>query len=266
MPVTSIVTLTTDFGESDYYVGAMKGVILSINPDAQIVDLSHEIRPHDVLDAAFLISRAYRYFPAWTVHCVVVDPGVGTARRPLVVSADGHYFVAPDNGVLSLVCEQTEGVRVVQATATHYFLSEVSQTFHGRDVFAPLSAWLSRGTELDHFGETVTDYVRFKMPKARLEGSNLVRGAVIQIDHFGNCITNIPPQLLPDFLSSQRPSFKFRVGSTTIQQISTSYAASEPNVAFVILGSSGFLEISLNHGSAADSLKISRGAEVEVTW
>lgn len=266
MPATSIVTLTTDFGESDYYVGAMKGVILSINPDARIVDLSHEIRPHDILDAAFLISRAYRYYPALTVHCIVVDPGVGTARRPLVASADGHYFVAPDNGVLSLILDRTEGVRVVQATATHYFLSEVSQTFHGRDIFAPVSAWLSRGTQVDHFGDTVTDYVRFKMPKARLEGSNLVRGAVIQIDHFGNCITNIPPQLLPDFFSTPRPSFKFRVGTSTIQQICTAYAASETNVPFVILGSSDLLEISLNRGSAADNLKISRGAEVEVTW
>ena len=191
---------------------------------------------------------------------------MGTARRPLAATADGHYFVAPDNGVLSLICEHTEGVRVVGATATHYYLNEVSQTFHGRDIFAPVSAWLSRGTQLDHFGDGVEDYVRFKMPKARLEGSNLVRGAVIQIDHFGNCVTNISPQLLPDFFSSQRPSFKFRVGTTTIQQVSTAYAANETNVPFIILGSSDLLEISLSRGSAADSLKISRGAEVEVTW
>ncbi|MFI5173854.1 MAG: S-adenosyl-l-methionine hydroxide adenosyltransferase family protein [Terriglobia bacterium] len=261
-----IVTLTTDFGERDYYVGAMKGVILSINPDAKVVDLSHEVRPQDILGGAFLISRAYRYFPPRTVHCIVVDPGVGTARRPLVASVDGHHFVAPDNGVLSLILDRTEDVRVVHATASHYYLAEVSQTFHGRDIFAPLSAWLSRGIQLDHFGDIVTDYVRFKMPKAHLEGPHLVRGAVIQIDHFGNCVTNIPPQLLPDFFSPAPPSFKFRVGTATIEQICTAYAASETNAPFIIPGSSDFLEISLNRGSAADSLKISRGAEVEVTW
>jgi S-adenosyl-L-methionine hydrolase (adenosine-forming) len=262
----SIVTLTTDFGEKDYYVGAMKGVILSINPDAQVVDLSHEVRQQDILDGAFLISRAYRYFPAWTVHCVVVDPGVGTARRPLAASVDGHYFVGPDNGVLSLILENSEGATVVHASASHYYLSEVSQTFHGRDIFAPLSAWLSRGTQLVHFGDTVTDYVCLKIPKAHLEGPHQVRGAVIQIDHFGNCVTNISPQLLPDFFSAQPPSFKFRVGTAIIQEICTAYAASETNTPFVILGSSDFLEISLNRGSAADSLKITRGAEVEVTW
>jgi S-adenosyl-L-methionine hydrolase (adenosine-forming) len=266
MASAPIVTLTTDFGERDYYVGAMKGVILSINPNAQVVDLSHEVRPQDILDGAFLISRAYRYFPAWTVHCVVVDPGVGTARRALVASADGHYFVAPDNGVLSLILDHSEGARVVHATASHYFLSEVSQTFHGRDIFAPVSAWLSRRILLEHFGDTVTDYLRLSMPKAHLEGPHQVRGAVIQIDHFGNCVTNIPPQLLPDFFSAPPPSYKFRVGTNTIQQLCTAYAAGETNTPFVILGSSDFLEISLNRGSAADYLKISRGAEVEVTW
>jgi len=266
MPSKSIITLTTDFGESDYYVGAMKGVILSINPDAAVLDLSHTIQPHDILDGAFLISQAYRYFPSRTVHCIVVDPGVGTARRPLVVSADDHFFVAPDNGVLSLIYDQVETVQAVHATATHYFLGEVSQTFHGRDIFAPLSAWLSRGIQLSHFGESVSDYVRFKMPIARPDGENHVRGAVIKIDRFGNCITNISPQLLPDFFGPQRPNFIFRVGTASVQKICQTYAEAEVNLPFIIFGSSRFLEISVNRGSAANILKISRGTEVEVTW
>lgn len=266
MPDNSIITLTTDFGDKDYFVAAMKGVIVSIHREARLIDLSHSIKRQDIFDGAFFISQSYRYFPPGTIHCIVVDPGVGTSRRPLVVSADNHYFVAPDNGVLSLIYERAESVEVVHAMATHYFLSEISQTFHGRDIFAPLAAWLSRGTPPPQFGEVITDYIRFKSPQLRAVGPNRILGAVIKIDHFGNCITNITPQALPGFFTAPRPEFKFRIGATWIQRVCNSYAEAEGDSPFVILGSSDHFEISINRGSAAASLKAARGTEVEVVW
>jgi S-adenosylmethionine hydrolase len=266
MPAKPLITLTTDFGERDYFVGAMKGVILSINPDAQIIDLSHQIKPHDVLEGAFLISQAYRFYPAQTVHCVVVDPGVGTSRRPLIVSANNYYFVAPDNGVLSLIYDQAENIEAIHAITTHYFRGEISQTFHGRDIFAPLAAWLTRGIPLSNFGDQISDLVRFRLPQVRVDGDRQLKGAVIKIDRFGNCITNITPSHLPGFFATQRPPFKFRVGSTVIQKIGDAYADVESTSPFIIVGSSDFLEIAVNRASAADALKIARGAEVEVTW
>ena len=266
MPDNPIITLTTDFGEEDYFVAAMKGVIASINPEARIIDLSHWIKRQDIFDGAFFIGQSYRYFPAGTIHCVVVDPGVGTSRRPLVVSADNHCFVAPDNGVLSLIYDQAETVEVVHAMAAHYFRSEISQTFHGRDIFAPLAAWLSRGTVMAQLGDSITDFVRFKSPQPRSVAPNRILGAVTRVDHFGNCITNITPQALPGFFSPSRPEFKFRVGTAWIQRICNSYAEADGESPFVILGSSDHFEISVNRGSAAASLKVARGAEVEVAW
>jgi S-adenosylmethionine hydrolase len=261
-----IITLTTDFGETDYFVGAIKGVILSIQPEAHIIDLSHHVKPQDLFDGAFLIGQAYKYFPPQTVHCVVVDPGVGTSRRPIVVAANNHFLIAPDNGVLSLIFDEAEDLRVIHATASHYFRKEVSQTFQGRDIFAPLAAWTSRGIPIESFGEIITDFVRLKSPKARIIESNKVQGAILKIDRFGNCITNIHPDLLPGFSSTPCPPFQFRIGSTTIRQILTSFAEAAGAEAFVFVGSTGFLEIGINRTSAAEVLKISRGQEVEVTW
>lgn len=148
-----IVTLTTDFGSNDHLVGAMKGVILKVNPEVQIVDISHKVIPHDILDGALMVGQAYRYFPLKTVHIVVVDPGVGTERRPLLVSGEHHYFVAPDNGVLSMVYEREERLTVRHVTAEHYFLNPRSNTFHGRDVFAPVAAWLTKNGVPGSFGD-----------------------------------------------------------------------------------------------------------------
>lgn len=266
MPARPIITLTTDFGDSDYFVPAMKGVILSINPEATVVDLSHRIKPQDIFDGAFLISHACPMFPPGTIHCVVVDPGVGTSRRPIVVAAEDHYYVAPDNGVLSLIYERSENIMTIHATATHYFRSEISQTFHGRDIFAPLAAWISRGIQLSNFGETITDFTRFKSPLARAEGPNQIKGTVIKIDRFGNCITNISPHAIPGFFEQERPPIKFRVGTTTIQKICNAYSEAEGSSPFIILGSIGNFEIAMNRGSVAESLQITRGTEVDVTW
>ena len=180
-----IITLTTDYGTSDHLVGVLKGVILRIVPNATIVDINHHVAPFDLLDGALTIGAAYRYFPPRTVHLVVVDPGVGTERRPILVSADQQYFVAPDNGVLSLIYEREATVSVRHITAEHYFLNPVSNTFHGRDVFAPVAAWLAKTFQTEAMGEEITDYVRFALPRAEgggygAEGRGAARGRVWQ--------------------------------------------------------------------------------------
>ena len=160
-----LITFTTDFGLDDHYVGAMKGVILSINPAARMVDICNSVQSFDVLDGALTIVQAYRYFPSETVHLVVVDPGVGTTRRPILVTTEKHMFIAPDNGVLSFVYEREERISVRHISAEHYFLQPVSGTFHGRDVFAAVAGWLSRGVEVATFGDEITDYARCATPK-----------------------------------------------------------------------------------------------------
>ena len=167
MPRKQVVTLTTDFGTSDHFVGVMKGVIININPDVELVDLCHNVNSYDVFDAAFTLAQSYRYFPSDTIHLVVIDPGVGTARRPILVRTMEYKFVAPDNGVLSLIYEREESVEVRHITADHYFLNPVSNTFHARDIFAPVVGWLSKGVEVDKFGDPITDYAKFASPKPK---------------------------------------------------------------------------------------------------
>ena len=171
-----IITLTTDFGLNDHFVGAMKGVILEIAPEAQIVDISHAVQAFDILDGALTISQAYSYFPSGTVHMVVVDPGVGTARRPLILTGDRHLFVAPDNGVLSLIYDRQERLSVRHVTAEHYFLPQRSNTFHGRDIFSPVAAYLAKGLAPDRFGEEIADYVRFAAPRPKPVDERTLRG------------------------------------------------------------------------------------------
>src|ERR1700689_4830988 len=164
-----IITLTTDYGTGDHLVGVMKGVILSINPEVHVVDITHHVLAHDILDGAVTIAQAYSYFPPKTIHLVVVDPGVGTARRPILVASDQHYFVAPDNGVLSGVYDQTEALYVWNITSEHYFRNPVSSTFHGRDIFAPCAAWLSKSWQTAAFGDPIEDFTRFSIPAGKTE-------------------------------------------------------------------------------------------------
>ncbi len=257
-----LVTLTTDFGHADPFVGAMKGVILKLSPDADIVDISHEVRPYDILDGAFTIAQAYKYYPPRTIHVVVVDPGVGTQRRPLLVATD-QVFLAPDNGVLSLVFAREEHT-VRHITSDHFFLSPVSQTFHGRDIFASVAGWVSRGVDGVKFGDFITDYVRFAAPKPKPVNERLVKGVVLKVDRFGNLITNFAPEDLPQLFKENPPPFKFVVGQKEITKLNLNYAQTQPGELFVILGSSGFLELSTNRGSAARLLGADRGAEVGV--
>jgi S-adenosylmethionine hydrolase len=257
-----IITLTTDYGTSDHLVGVLKGVILSINPEVNIIDITHRVLAHDVLDGALTIGQAYKYFPPKTIHLVVVDPGVGTPRRPVLVAGDQHYFIAPDNGVLSSVYDQTEALYVWNITAEHYFRNPVSNTFHGRDIFAPVAAWLSKSWQTASFGEAITDFVRFAIPKPKAAG-NAVKGAVLRIDHFGNLITNITPEDVPA-LTAADGKFTVRIGNGAVSKVVQTFAQGASGEVVGIIGSSGFLEISVNKGNAARTLAAGRGAEVTV--
>ena len=258
-----IITLTTDYGTNDHLVGTLKGVILKINPDVTIVDITHEVAPYDVLDGALAIASAYRYFPARTIHVVIVDPGVGTERRPLLVSGETQYFVAPDNGVLSLVYEQETALLVRHATAEHYFLQPVSKTFHGRDIFAPVAGWLSKGWQSASMGEEINDYKRFALPKPKA-AEGVTQGTVLRMDHFGNLLTNFRPEDMPDG-ALKSGTLKMQVNGKEVKRLVETFAQGEPGEPVALVGSSGFIEIAVNKGNAARVVGAGRGATVVVT-
>ena len=203
-----IITLTTDFGLNDHFVGTMKGVILDIVPDAEIVDICHSVQPFDILDGALTLAQAYSYYPEWTVHMVVVDPGVGSARPAIIASTGVYSFIAPDNGVLSLMYAREERLSVRHITAEHYFLQPLSNTFHGRDVFAPAAAYRAKGVDLEKFGEEITDFVRFNAPRPKAVDAKTLRGVVLKVDRFGNLVTNITPEDVPGCSSLTCPHSK----------------------------------------------------------
>ena len=256
-----IITLTTDFGANDHLVGAMKGVILNINPAARIVDINHNVVPYDILDGALSLGNAYKYFPSRTIHVIIVDPGVGTDRRPLLVSGEKQFFVAPDNGVLSVIYER-EPCTVRHITAAHYFLNPVSATFHGRDIFAPTAAWLSKTLATEAFGEVITDFVRFTMPKAKSNGQ-AVKGVVLRVDAFGNLMTNLTAEDLPTDTLEGGP-IKLTVNGKPVLKFAQTFAGGGPGEPIAVLGSAGYVEIAVNRGNAARALGANRGAEVTV--
>jgi S-adenosyl-L-methionine hydrolase (adenosine-forming) len=258
-----VITLTTDFGLTDHFVGVMKGVILNINPEADLIDLSHEVAAHDIFEGAFLIAQSYRYFPRDTIHLVVVDPGVGSNRRPILATTDHYKFVAPDNGVLSFLYDREESCEVRHLSNDEYFLKPVSHTFHGRDIFAPVTGWLSKGVEVDSFGQRITDYVRLAMRGPLRSPEGTVTGAVLRVDTFGNLITNLTPQDVPELFTESPPYFAIVINHQRITRLFTSYSEGDPSELFAILGSSGYVEISTNQGSAATVLRASRGDEVK---
>ena len=242
-----VITLLTDFGTADYYVGAVKGAILSVNPHAIIADITHEIPPQDVAAGAFTLLAAYNTFPAGTIHVAVVDPGVGSTRRPIVVSANGQFFVGPDNGLFTYIYDREASHRTFHVTADRYFRPQASSTFHGRDIFAPVAAALSNGVELEKFGAEINDEVRLPSLETPLR--------IIHIDRFGNCVTNITRALMPAEES-------IVVNGTTISEFRQFYGEQSGTGLFAIWGSAGFLEISVNGGSAAKILAARRGDEV----
>jgi S-adenosylmethionine hydrolase len=264
LPHRPIITLTTDFGTNDHFVGAMKGVILDIVPEAAIVDISHAVQAFDVLDGALAISQAYSYFPNGTVHLVVVDPGVGTERRPILASSDGYHFVAPDNGVLSMVYAREERIHVRHITSDHYFRTPVSSTFHARDVFAPVAAYLGKMVDSHKFGDEIEDYVRFAAPRPKATGEGRLRAVVLKVDRFGNLITNITPEDVPALFTPKPGAFKIVVGSREITAIHQAYAQGTPGEVFGIVGSMGYLEIVANRAAAAQISGAGKGSEVSV--
>jgi S-adenosylmethionine hydrolase len=263
LPHQPIITLTTDFGTSDHFVCTMKGVILEIVPEAQIVDICHQVQPYDILDAALTISQAYDHFPTGTIHVVIVDPGVGTERRPLLASSDRHHFVAPDNGVLSLVYAKEERMHVRHITSEHYFLQPLSNTFHGRDIFAPVAAYLAKQVDPLKFGDEIDDYKRFAAPRPKPD-TDVLRGVVLKADRFGNLVTNVTPEDAPMLFGENAAAFSIKVGKKEVTRIALNYAEGEPNEVFGILGSMGYLEIATNRGSAAQLTGAGKGNEVLV--
>ena len=259
-----IVTFTTDFGLNDHYVGAMKGVILNINPAAMIIDICNAVRSFDLLDGGLVIAQGSSYFPPDTIHLVVVDPGVGSARRPLLVTTERHFFLAPDNGILSLVYEREERLSVRHITSDHYFLQPVSHTFHGRDIFAAVAGWLSKGMDAAKFGEEITDFVRYSAPKPKAVNDKLMKGVVLKTDKFGNLVTNFTPQDIPQIFQANPPAFKILIGKGEARTIRTAYSQGMPGEIFGVLGSMGYLELAANRASAALLTEADKGSDVGI--
>lgn len=257
----SLITLTTDFGLSDHFVGTMKGVILRIHPRARVVDITHEITPFEIPEAAFAVAQAYRFFPPGTVHVVVVDPGVGTLRRPILVEAASQYFVGPDNGALSMICSR-EKHKVREITAEKFFLQPVSNTFHGRDIFAPVAAHLARDGKPARFGKLIQDYLRPSFEKPVRTGKRIWTGAVLKIDRFGNLITNF---LFSEFAAIEQRPFQMSIGPRIINRFCRTFAEGGFGELMVVEGSSGYLEVAANQGSAAKIIGCAVGTQAELT-
>ena len=257
----AIITLTTDYGTNDHLVGTLKGVILKINPDVTIVDITHNVTAYDLLDGALTIGSAYSYFPSKTVHVVVVDPGVGTERRPLLVSAQNQYFIAPDNGVLSVIYEhEKESLIVRHANVEHYYLQPVSKTFHGRDIFAPVAAWLTKGWQTGSMGDEITDFKKFAIPRPK-EADGALKGVVLRADAFGNLITNFRSEDFPESALAGG-AIKLQVGNQAVTRLVETFAQGNNGEAIAYVGSSGYIEVGMNKGNASRTLTIGRGAPV----
>jgi S-adenosylmethionine hydrolase len=260
-----IITLLTDFGAADYFVGALKGVILSANPRAGIVDITHEIPAHDVQAGAFTLLAASEAFPAGTIHVAVVDPGVGSARRAILAECGGQRYVGPDNGLFSYVCERAGGARVRHLTNRKFFRREVSATFHGRDVFAPVAAALSTGVEPREFGAEIDDWVRLPSLAPRVRDDGTIEATIIHVDRFGNCVTNLTRGELGDDRIARGATLV--VNDQPIRSFRRFYADADADARepFAIWGSAGFLEISALRASAARLLGARRGQTVLVS-
>jgi len=261
----AVITVLTDFGTRDPYVGVMKGVILGIDPEARLVDLSHQVEPGDVVGAGFLLAASWRWFPAGTVHLAVVDPGVGSERKPLVARADGHFLVGPDNGLFTAALDGAESVSVRELTAEARRLLPVSRTFHGRDIFAPAAAWLSGGLDWETLGPELGSPVRADwLPAPATELDGMVRGQVVQVDVFGNLITSIPGRMIAQ-LAPQGEPLALEWSGGVVRQLVGTYAEAPSAAPVMLVGSSGYLEISVNRGSAAARTGVQRGDAVRLS-
>ncbi len=253
-----IIALLTDFGTKDYFVGAMKGAILSVNETAKIIDITHEIAAQDVRSASFTLRACYKDFPEKTIFTGVVDPGVGSNRRAILAQTDNYYFVAPDNGLLSFVFEAKADFRVFELTDEKFFAENISRTFHGRDIFAPVSAHLSNGVQPNEFGSEVKDFICLKTERPRKVSDRKIKAEITNIDRFGNLITNLEQTDLPE-------SFTLEIGAKKIGKLQKIFAEAETGEVFMILGSAGFLEIAAFRASAANLLNAEIGQKILIT-
>ncbi len=250
-----IITLATDFGEKDYFVGAVKGVILSINPEVRIVDITHQLQPFSLISAAFTLKNFYAYYPKGTIHLVVVDPQVGGKRKPILIQTEKYFLVGPDNGIFSWVEQPFR--KIINLTNSKFFLNPVSSTFQARDIFAPLSAYLSLGLKVEEFGQPIKKIARLEIPKPKFTKNRII-GEIIQVDNFGNLITNIQSKDL-------KKGFKhLKIRSRQIAKKSTTFSDVAKGEILAYWGSAGFLEIGVNQGRAVEKFKAKIGEKVEI--
>lgn len=258
-----VIALLSDFGTKDHYVGAMKGVILGICPDATVVDISHDIAPHDVTEGALELAAVYRYFPGGTIFVAVVDPGVGSPRKGIAADTGEYRFVCPDNGLLTLVARETPPRKVVELTERRYARPTVSRTFEGRDRFAPAAAWLAKGIQLPALGRSVAEIYRLDIPQPAIE-DDVIRAAVLRVDRFGNLITNVDRKAFEKF-APRDVRVQISARGATVGRLVATYAEIQSGEVCALFGSTDHLELAANSGSAADILGITRGAIVEIT-
>ncbi len=258
----SIITLLTDFGTKDPYVASMKGVILNINPRCIVIDITHQVNPHDIQEGAFILANTYSYFPEGTIHLSVVDPGVGGTRKPILLVTQNYLFVGPDNGLFTLIAQREKVRQVVALTEKKYFLPKVSKTFHGRDLFAPVAAHLSLGIKPDAFGHKIDSVKELGLQKAIVRAGKL-SGEILHIDTFGNLVSNIDEETLFRF-TKKRP-FVIRAGRKTIRGLKKGYWEGKKGKPIALLGSGGFLEVSVREGNAQKMLKVKRGDPIQIS-
>jgi hypothetical protein len=261
--MSPVITLTTDFGSGSSYAAEMKAVILSIRPAARIVDIAHNVAPQNVRQAAILLAEATTWFPAGTIHVAVIDPGVGTERRIVYAAIGDQQYLAPDNGVLSRLSLKIRPSRIIALESAEHWLPSVSNTFHGRDIMAPVAAQLSLGMEPDRLGPACTDLFELDWPQPRIE-ANAIRGEISWIDDFGNLITNVPSAALAAI--SDRSRAATTIGNQTFQGIARTYGERPPGTLIALIGSSGYLEIAIVNGSAAAAHNAAVGTSVAVQW
>jgi S-adenosylmethionine hydrolase len=258
------VTLTTDFGTAGPYAGSLRGAVLKANPDVNVVDNTHEISRGNIREGALVLGCSYRWFPDGSIHVVVVDPTVGSDRRPILVSTENHYFIAPDNGVLSYIFQTEEIYNVVEITEDHFFYKPTSQTFHGRDIFAPVAGWLAKVQDVGRFGQTISEYVSEPFPLPAQVKDKAWKGAILYVDGFGNAVTNLTEEHIPRDESGYPAVNRILTMKGEIRQARNFYSERNDDEPFIIQGSLGYYEIAVNGASAAERLQLKPGSEVGI--
>lgn len=258
--MSGIITLTTDFGVKDYYTGAMKAVILGIAPKVRLIDISHNIEPQDVMGGAWVVRNCAELFPDNTIHLVVVDPGVGTERNPVALRIGNQYYVGPDNGIFSLLTGEHD-YDAVRLNKPEYWRDNSSETFHGRDIFAPVAAHLANDVPLDQLGEKIDELVTYRWASPIADKAG-IQGWIVHIDRFGNLVSNIPEKLIREKVEGR--SMKIYVGNTILHKIVKSYGFVEEGEPAAYIGSAGMLEIAINKGDASQMLSVRKGAQISI--